>query len=172
MSTLFRQEKFRLRRDFTRAYQEKLICFAGEYFYAKKGDKTTQFLAAVQPEMNPWDSSFAGFEMSNVGGMRYNLKRGVVGHSPCPFGRMFSLAREETHSGGSTNYTNRLAWGAVRDPDVVIGTGIVRSFKVWDTFNFDYVTGVAERTSLAEIIRHSKGDENGHRQDQSEDSVC
>jgi hypothetical protein len=112
-----------------------LICFAGEYFYAKKGDKTTQFLAAVQPEMNPWDSSFAGFEMSNVGGMRYNVKRGVVEHSPCPFSRMFSLGREETHSGGSTNYsgeraivvTNRLAWGAARDPDVVIGTGIVRS---------------------------------------------
>jgi hypothetical protein len=110
-----------------------LICFAGEYFYAKKGDKTTLFLAAVQPEMHPWDSSFAGFEMSYEGGIRYNIKRGVVGSSGCPFGRMFYEARDETHSGDTYSgeraivVTNRLAWGAVRDPDVVIGTGIVRS---------------------------------------------
>jgi hypothetical protein len=67
-----------------------LICFAGEYFYAKKGDKTTLFLAAVQPEMHPWDSSFAGFEMSYEGGIRYNIKRGVVGRLDVRSGECFT----------------------------------------------------------------------------------
>ncbi len=110
-----------------------MICFAGDWFYANKGTKKKRFLGRVVPELYPWDNSFANYVLSETGGIRYNIQPGMVGTSACPFGTLFSEARDKVHRG--RNYsaervvivTNRLAWGTVKTADLVIGSGVVRA---------------------------------------------
>jgi hypothetical protein len=130
-----RQEKLRQRIFLTEECKEKFICFAGEYFYAKKGIKTTQFWGAVQPKMHPWDNSFVGYQLSNTAGIRYTTGRGEVNSIATPITTLYQEAQGRT-SRGNTNrdhvvmVTNRLSWGDVRKADCVIGTGTVCSCSI------------------------------------------
>ncbi len=142
--TVYRQSNYKIREFVTQARQEKIICYASELFYAKKGEKTAQFQATVVPDIHPWDNSFSDYMLSDNGGIKYFAKRGVVGStlSYCPLATMFYEAREQTHRGVDYSaeraifVTNRLTWGSLRSPDVVIGDGKVSTTVI--IFNRTY----------------------------------
>jgi hypothetical protein len=133
---LERQEKFRQRHFLTEKNNEKAICFAGEFFYAKKGIKTTQFWGAVTPKMRRWDNSFAGYKLSLDRGVRYSTSRGNVQAIGAPISVFYNEARDKISPHGEHDLdhvimvTNRLAWGDVRKADCVIGTGTVCSCSI------------------------------------------
>jgi hypothetical protein len=130
------KRNFAEQRHFLTEKQEKLICFAGEYFYAKKGIKTTQFWGAVHAEMHPWDNSFAGYKLSYDRGIRYSTSRGNVQAIGAPISVFYKRPETRPHLSGEHDrdhvimVTNRLAWGDVRKADCVIGTGTVCSCSI------------------------------------------
>lgn len=145
-----------------------MICFPGEHFYAKKGLKTTQFLGTVTPRFHPWDRSFRGYQISEIGGIRYTTGRGVVGYPCSPFGHLYWHAHEQTRHESSTAdlddvviVTNRLSWGDMREPDHVIGSGVVRTFNCGNSrtarINGKSMPGRAKRTFYVEIVPCHQG---------------
>jgi hypothetical protein len=117
--------------------REPLICFSGEYFYAQKGNTMTPVIKAqVAVRYHPWDSSFPTYYSGE--GVRYNFSRGVVGSAMCPYAVLFGKAKSQLDSirgGIGVVITNRLAWGPLRNPDVVIGSGTVsKNLLLFDQF--------------------------------------